>query len=210
MSESTSLLSQKKKKETDNNYAEWARAMRMALRSKKKLGFIDRIIPIPEAGHDGTGCFQLVGYPDWWPRNSSQLAGRGFSSANHNKSWRGGRSGRGGRQHPPMPRPHATDRGRPLEAWAYSASVWQARTAMENFSRNRHAGEEEGRGPGGPIYSDRPGSGPSSSSNGPGSAGPGPGPFPALTVDQWSTLLTALQTSSNTQSEKLSGMENVF
>ncbi|KAI5678315.1 hypothetical protein M9H77_09265 [Catharanthus roseus] len=144
-------------------------------------------------------CFQLVSYPDWWPRN----AGRGFSPANHSKSWRGGRSGRGGRQHLPTPRPRATDGGRPSKAWAYSASVRQARTAAENFSLNRRAGKEEGRGPGGPIYSDGPGSRPRSSSNRLGSAGPGPGPFPALTVDQWSTLLTALQTSSNTQSEKL-------
>ncbi|KAI5648482.1 hypothetical protein M9H77_34487 [Catharanthus roseus] len=209
-----------KETETDNNYAEWARAMRMALRSKKNAiyGTIRSHMiqqePIPKlrtvldqickeeqrknstrkedysgdgatfaatgaaaseknrrnfsaqnyctycnrTGHDVTGCFQLVGYPDWWPRNSSQLAGRGFSPANHSKSWRGGRSSRGGRQHPPTPRPRATDGGRPSEAWAYSASVWQARTAAENFSRNRGAGEEEGRGP-------------SSSSNGPGSAG---------------------------------------
>ncbi|KAI5683077.1 hypothetical protein M9H77_04305 [Catharanthus roseus] len=35
------------------------------------------------------------------------------------------------------------------------------------------------------------------------------GAFPALTVDQWSTLLTALKNSNNTQFEKLSGMENL-
>ncbi|KAI5661644.1 hypothetical protein M9H77_20967 [Catharanthus roseus] len=253
--------------------------MRMALRSQKKLGFIDRIIPIPEgnpdreeecaiygivrshmiqqepipklctvlvqickeeqhknstriedysgdgaaftatgataagrdrrnfsskfhctyckrAGHDVTGCFQLVGYREWWPRNSPQpVAGRGFSPANNSKVWRGGRSGRGGRQHPQTLRPCAMDGGRSLEAWANSASVRQARSVAESFSRgDLRAGKEDGRGLGGPIYSDGLSGGPSSSSK-------GPGPFPALIVDQWSKLLTELKNSNNTQPE---------
>ncbi|KAI5656415.1 hypothetical protein M9H77_25208 [Catharanthus roseus] len=222
--------------------------MRMALRSKKKLEFIDGIIPIPErdpdkeeecaiygtvrshmiqqepipklrtilaqickeeqhknltrigdyssdgaaagataarrdrgvflskfyctyckrAGQDVTGCFQLVGYPKWWSRNSPQLAaGRGLSPANNNK----------GRQQLQTPRACATDGGRPLEAWLNSASVRQGRLVAVIFSRgDLLAGEEDSRELGGPIYSDGPSGGPSTSSN-------RPGPFPTLIVD---------------------------
>ncbi|KAI5662804.1 hypothetical protein M9H77_22127 [Catharanthus roseus] len=72
--------------EKDNNYAEWARAMRMALRSKKNNGAAfataaagrdRRVFPskfyctyCKRAGYDVTGCFQLVGYLEWWLRNS--------------------------------------------------------------------------------------------------------------------------------------------
>ncbi|KAI5659782.1 hypothetical protein M9H77_28575 [Catharanthus roseus] len=135
------------------------------------------IVAVDKAGHDVIGCFQLVGYLEWWPRNSAQpVAGCGFLPANNSKTWRGGQ------QHPETS----------SEAWAKSASVRQARSVVEGFSRGLvHAGEDDGRGPSGPIYSNGLGSGPSSSSNGPGSTRPGP--FPALTVDQWSTLLTALK-----------------
>ncbi|KAI5667473.1 hypothetical protein M9H77_17326 [Catharanthus roseus] len=74
----------------------------------------------------GGDSVHLVGYSEWWPRNSPQLvAGRGLSPASNSKVWRGGRSGRGGRQQPQMPRTRATDGGRLLEAWANSASVRQ-------------------------------------------------------------------------------------
>ncbi|KAI5669284.1 hypothetical protein M9H77_19137 [Catharanthus roseus] len=264
--------------------------MRMALRSKKKLGFIDGIIPIPEgdpdkeeeyaiygtvrshiiqqesipklrtvlaqickeeqhknstrigdyssdgvafaaagatavgrdrrnfsskfyctyckrAGHDVTGCFQLMGYPEWWLRNSHHLAaGHDVSLANNNKAWRGGRSGRGGRQQPQPPRARAKDGRRMLEAWANSASVRQGRSAAPDiFNRaNLLAREEDSRGPGGPMHS----GGLSTSSSGP--ANNGPGLFPALTVNQWSTLLTALKNSNNTRFEKLSSMKNLW
>ncbi|KAI5669161.1 hypothetical protein M9H77_19014 [Catharanthus roseus] len=198
--------------EKDNNYVEWARAMRMALRSKKNAIYgiarshMIQQEPIPRllivlaqickeeqhknstwigdyssdgaifatagkdrrffpskfyctyckrAGHDVTGCFQLVGYPEWWPRNSQHhAAGRGLSPANNNKAWRGGRSRRGGRQQPQPPRARATDGERPLEAWANSASVRQGRSAAEIFRDDLLVGEEDSRGPGGPIYSD--------------------------------------------------------
>ncbi|KAI5652700.1 hypothetical protein M9H77_29887 [Catharanthus roseus] len=218
--------------EKDNNYAEWARAMRMALRSKKNAiyGTIRSHMiqqePIPKlrtvlaqickeeqhknstrigdyssdgaaftaeknrrsfpskfcctyckrAGHDVTGCFQLVGYPKWWPQNSQHLAaGRGLSSTNNNKACHGGRSGRGGRQQPQPPRTRATDGGRPLEVWANSASVRQGRSAADMFRDDLLVGEEDSRGPGGPIHSNGPNGGPSTSSSGPGSNGPGPG-----------------------------------
>ncbi|KAI5648200.1 hypothetical protein M9H77_34205 [Catharanthus roseus] len=229
--------------------------MCMALRSKKKLGFIDGIIPIPEgdpdkeeecaiygtvrshmiqqepipklrtvlaqickeeqhknstrigdslataplsrdrrnfsskfyctyckqARHNVIGRFQLVGYPKWWPQNSHHLAtGRDLSPSNNNKAWCGDRSGRGARQEPQPPRDSATDGGRPLEAWANSASVRQGRSAAPDiFSRdNLLTREEDSCGPSGPMHSDGPSDGPSTSSS-------GPSPFPALTVDQW-------------------------
>ncbi|KAI5659767.1 hypothetical protein M9H77_28560 [Catharanthus roseus] len=89
---------QLKETEKDNNYAEWARAMRMALRLKKNddpafavaraaakaaaaAGRDCRIFPskfyctyCKQAGHDVTGCFQLVGYPEWW--RSRPLTGK--------------------------------------------------------------------------------------------------------------------------------------
>ncbi|KAI5670726.1 hypothetical protein M9H77_11090 [Catharanthus roseus] len=122
------------------------------------------------AGHDVTGCFQLVGYPKWWPRSSPHLTtGRGIPLASNNKGWRA----------------RATDGGRPMEVWVNSASVWRGRMAAKPFSRcNLLAGDD---GP----------SGQSTSSN-------GPGHFPNLIVDQWSKLMTALNNSNNTQSEKLS------
>ncbi|KAI5663376.1 hypothetical protein M9H77_22699 [Catharanthus roseus] len=80
--------------EKDNNYTEWARAMRMALRSKKNDGAAFAVAGAgaerrgppskfyctycKRAGHEVTGCFQLVGYPEWWPQNNLQttVAGR--------------------------------------------------------------------------------------------------------------------------------------
>ncbi|KAI5662789.1 hypothetical protein M9H77_22112 [Catharanthus roseus] len=135
-------------------------------------------------------------------RSSPQLnTDRAILLASNNKEWRGGRSTRGGRQQQPTLRTHVTDGGRPMEAWANSASVWRERTTAEPFSRrDLLAGEEDSIRPSGPISSDRPRgglSGQSTSSN-------GPGYFPNLIADQWTKLLTALNNSSNTQSEKLS------
>ncbi|KAI5683698.1 hypothetical protein M9H77_04926 [Catharanthus roseus] len=188
------------------------RRLDAACRSSLLLGVVDipaRWFSVGDAyiaaaaGHDVTGCFQLVGYPEWWPRNSPQLvAGKQQQSLARRQIWARRKIA------PQTPRPGAINGGRSLEEWANSASVRQARSAAEIFSRgDLHAGEEDGRGPGGPIYSEGQGGGPSSSSNGPGSTGLGL--FPALVVDQWSTLLTALKNSNNTQSEKLSGMENL-
>lgn len=39
---------QLKENKKDNKYAEWAKEMCLALRSKKKLGFIDGLTPIPK------------------------------------------------------------------------------------------------------------------------------------------------------------------
>lgn len=36
-----------KENNKDNNYIEWAKAIRLALRSKRKLGFIDGLILMP-------------------------------------------------------------------------------------------------------------------------------------------------------------------
>ncbi|KAI5657911.1 hypothetical protein M9H77_26704 [Catharanthus roseus] len=84
---------QLKETEKDNNYVEWARAMHVALRSKKKDYTGDSAVFAAartttgaaaggdcrsssskiycthwkRAGHDIVGCFQLVGYPEWWP-----------------------------------------------------------------------------------------------------------------------------------------------
>ncbi|KAI5665003.1 hypothetical protein M9H77_24326 [Catharanthus roseus] len=133
-----------------------------------------------KAGQDITGYFQHVGYPEWWLWSSHQLAtGRGISPASNNKGWRG-RPGREGWQQQQTPRTRATDGGRLMEAWANSASVRQGRLVAESFNRcDLLAGEEDNRGLGRPIYSDRPNGGLSTSSN-------GPGHFPTLTADQWS------------------------
>ncbi|CAH9104998.1 unnamed protein product [Cuscuta europaea] len=45
-----------------HNYEEWARAIRTALRARKKFGFVDRSIPQPEEDSPD--------YEDWWTNNS--------------------------------------------------------------------------------------------------------------------------------------------
>ncbi|KAI5671573.1 hypothetical protein M9H77_11937 [Catharanthus roseus] len=203
--------------EKDNNYAEWARVMRMTLRSKKNAIYgtvrshMIQQEPMPKlrtilaqickeehhknltragdytgdgaafavasvgaerrgppsklyctyckkAGHDVAGCFQLVGYPEWWPRSSPQTAGgRGTQQGSYRRwrSGRGSRSGQGGRQQLTA-RTHIMDRAHPLEAWANSTSVWRGRmAAAENpSSGDRFVGEDDWSGPNssGPGY----------------------------------------------------------
>lgn len=44
------------------NYSEWVKAMRLAIRAKKKLGFVDGLIPKPEDNNDKE--------EEWWTVNT--------------------------------------------------------------------------------------------------------------------------------------------
>ncbi|KAI5659101.1 hypothetical protein M9H77_27894 [Catharanthus roseus] len=89
---------QLKENDKDNNYAEWAKAMRLALQEQhQNLARMDEhgsdgvafaaVKPVPAPSlstnsrqicthcrchaHISSSCFFLVGFPNWWPKNST-------------------------------------------------------------------------------------------------------------------------------------------